>query len=106
MADQLMMPKLGFDMAEGRLIDWKIKVGDQVKKGDVIADIETDKATIEIEAAAGGKVLELLAQAGDVVAVGSPIATVGAEGEQVSSAQPGSQPKSAVAAEAPADSQS
>ena len=47
----------------------------------MIADIETDKATIEIEAAAGGKVLELLAQPGDVVAVGSPIATVGAEGE-------------------------
>ncbi|RPI92149.1 MAG: 2-oxo acid dehydrogenase subunit E2, partial [Chloroflexi bacterium] len=105
MAEQLMMPKLGFDMAEGRLIEWKIKVGDQVKKGDVIADIETDKATIEIEAAAGGKVLELLAQPNDVVAVGSPIATVGAEGEEVSSAQPGGdqQQKSEGRAEVPAE---
>ena len=81
MAEQLTMPKLGFDMAEGTLIAWKVGVGDKINKGDVIAEIETDKATIEIEAQAGGTVLKLLADSGDVVAVGAPIAYVGQEGE-------------------------
>ncbi|NLE50642.1 MAG: 2-oxo acid dehydrogenase subunit E2 [Chloroflexi bacterium] len=76
------MPKLGFDMAEGTLVNWTKAVGDTVSKGDVIAEIETDKATIEIEAQAGGTLLKFLAEPGDVVEVGAPIAYVGAEGEQ------------------------
>ncbi|MBN1966933.1 MAG: 2-oxo acid dehydrogenase subunit E2 [Anaerolineae bacterium] len=81
MAEALQMPKLGFDMAEGTLIAWTVAVGDTIEKGTVIAEIETDKATIEIEATAGGTVLELLANAGDVLPVGSTIAYVGAAGE-------------------------
>jgi pyruvate dehydrogenase E2 component (dihydrolipoamide acetyltransferase) len=83
MAEQLMMPKLGFDMAEGTLINWTVGVGDTVNKGDVIAEIETDKATIEIEAQAGGTILKLLAEPGDVLPVGSAIGYVGEEGEGV-----------------------
>ncbi len=83
MAENLTMPKLGFDMAEGTLISWKKQIGEMVNKGDVIADIETDKATIEIEAQTGGKLLEFLVQPGDVVPVGAAIAVVGAEGETV-----------------------
>jgi pyruvate dehydrogenase E2 component (dihydrolipoamide acetyltransferase) len=75
------MPKLGFDMAEGTLINWTKKIGDTINKGDVIAEIETDKATIEIEAQAGGTLIQFLAQPGDVVPVGAPIAYVGAAGE-------------------------
>jgi len=76
------MPKLGFDMAEGTLVNWTKAVGDTINKGDVIAEIETDKATIEIEAQHGGTLLQFLAEPGEVVAVGAPIAYVGAEGEQ------------------------
>jgi len=81
-AETLTMPKLGFDMAEGTLVNWTKAVGDTISKGDVIAEIETDKATIEIEAQHGGTILQFLAEPGDVVAVGAPIAYVGAEGEQ------------------------
>lgn len=81
MAEPIIMPKLGFDMAEGTLINWTVQIGQAIKKGDVIAEIETDKATIEIETTVEGTVLQLLAEPGDVVAVGSPIGYVGAEGE-------------------------
>jgi pyruvate dehydrogenase E2 component (dihydrolipoamide acetyltransferase) len=81
MADAITMPKLGFDMAEGTLVDWSKKVGDQLKEGDVIAEIETDKATIEIESFVTGTILALPAQPGDVLAVGSVIGWVGEPGE-------------------------
>jgi len=55
-AETLTMPKLGFDMAEGTLVNWTKAVGDTISKGDVIAEIETDKATIEIEAQHGGTI--------------------------------------------------
>ena len=97
MAEQLTMPKLGFDMAEGTLIAWKVGVGDKINKGDVIAEIETDKATIEIEAQAGGTVLKLLADSGDVVAVGAPIAYVGQEGE--AAPEDGAEPAAKAGAE-------
>jgi pyruvate dehydrogenase E2 component (dihydrolipoamide acetyltransferase) len=90
-AEELTMPKLGFDMAEGVLINWKKQVGEHINKGDVIADIETDKATIEIEAQAGGVILQFLANPGDAIPVGAPIAYVGAEGEATPGG--GGQPK-------------
>jgi pyruvate dehydrogenase E2 component (dihydrolipoamide acetyltransferase) len=82
MADPILMPKLGFDMAEGTLVTWTVEVGQEINKGDVIAEIETDKATIEIETTLSGTVLQLLAGPGDVVAVGSAIGYVGAPGEK------------------------
>ncbi len=103
MAETLTMPKLGFDMAEGTLIAWTKSVGDTINKGDVIAEIETDKATIEIEAQAGGTILKFLAEPGDVVPVGAPIAYVGAEGEQVpeeGAPPPAAEPPSQAEAEA------
>lgn len=99
MAETLTMPKLGFDMAEGTLVNWTKAIGDTVNKGDVIAEIETDKATIEIEAQAGGTILRFLAEPGDVVAVGAPIAYVGAEGEQPP--EDGAAPAAEAEAEAP-----
>ncbi len=86
MAEPIIMPKLGFDMAEGTLIRWTVEIGQAIKKGDVIAEIETDKATIEIESTVEGTVLQLLAQPGEVVAVGAPIGYVGAPDEAVAGA--------------------
>lgn len=97
MAEPILMPKLGFDMAEGTLIRWRVELGQTIKRGDVIAEIETDKATIEIETTVEGTVLQLLAGEGDVVAVGSPIGYVGAAGESVPGAAPAPAAKAASA---------
>jgi len=83
MAETISMPKLGFDMAEGLLVRWVKQVGDTINKGDVLAEIETDKATVEVESSASGVVLQLIAEQGTMVPVNAPIAIVGAEGEKV-----------------------
>lgn len=85
MAETINMPKLGFDMAEGTLVRWVKQVGEAINKGDVLAEIETDKATVEVESPAGGVVLQLIVNQGDVVPVNAPIAVVGAAGEKVDS---------------------
>lgn len=84
MAEYIVMPKLGFDMREGVLNSWSKGVGDQVEKGEVIAEIESDKANLELEAQAGGVLLKLLAGEGDVVPIGGNMAIVGEEGEDIS----------------------
>ena len=68
------MPNLGYEMEAGRIAAWLKQVGDPVARGEVIAEIETDKTTIEMEAAASGTVAEILAEAGAEVAVGEVIA--------------------------------
>lgn len=83
MADVVEMPKLGFDMAEGTLVRWVVSEGDSVSKGDVLAEIETDKATVEVESSYAGIVHKHLIPEGDIVPVGTPIAVIGAEGEEV-----------------------
>ncbi|MBE7534589.1 MAG: 2-oxo acid dehydrogenase subunit E2 [Anaerolineales bacterium] len=83
MAETINMPKLGFDMAEGTLVRWVKQVGENINKGDVLAEIETDKATVEVESPASGVVLQLIVNQGDVVPVNAPIAVVGAAGEKV-----------------------
>lgn len=82
MAELINMPKLGFDMQEGQLVNWLKKTGDTVAAGDVVAEIESDKATVEVEAYVDGTVLELLVEAGEWVPIGAPIAVVGLPGEQ------------------------
>jgi len=83
MAETIIMPKLGFDMAEGTLVRWVVTEGDQIHKGDVLAEIETDKATVEVESSATGMVLKHLVDEGAIVPVSTPIAVVGEEGEEV-----------------------
>lgn len=87
MAEIVTMPKLGFDMAEGTLVRWVINEGDKVEKGMPLAEIETDKATVEVESTYSGIMLRHLVNAGDVVPVNSPIAVVGAQGEEVDISQ-------------------
>jgi pyruvate dehydrogenase E2 component (dihydrolipoamide acetyltransferase) len=88
MAETINMPKLGFDMAEGLLVRWVRQVGETINKGDVLAEIETDKATVEVESSASGVVLQLIVDQGTMVPVNAPIAVVGAEGEKVDVASP------------------
>lgn len=84
MAETISMPKLGFDMAEGLLVRWVKQVGENINKGDVLAEIETDKATVEVESSASGVVLQLIVDQGAMVPVNAPIAIVGAAGEVIS----------------------
>jgi pyruvate dehydrogenase E2 component (dihydrolipoamide acetyltransferase) len=84
MADLVTMPKLGFDMAEGTLVRWVKAEGDTVEKGEVIAEIETDKATVEVESSHSGVVVRQLAEEGTTLPVNSPIAVVAEEGEEPS----------------------
>ena len=68
------MPRLGYDMEVGVVAGWLKAVGDSITRGDVIAEIETDKSTVEMEALASGTLAEIVHGAGDEVAVGEPIA--------------------------------
>lgn len=104
MADIVTMPKLGFDMAEGTLIRWAKKEGEKVEKGELLAEIETDKATVEVESQFSGVVLKHLVKEGTAVPVSKPIAAVGKEGETVDEAAMGAAKEVAPAnAEAKAD---
>ena len=84
MAEYIVMPKLGFDMREGVLNNWLKKVGESINKGEVVAEIESDKATLELEAQVAGTLLHLLHGPGDVVPIGANLAIVGQPGEDVS----------------------
>ena len=68
------MPNLGYDMETGRIARWLKQVGDQVERGEPIAEVETDKATVEMESVASGRLAEIVAEAGSEVAVGGVIA--------------------------------
>lgn len=81
MAEIVTMPKLGFDMAEGTLVRWVKAEGDPVAKADVIAEIETDKATVEVESGFDGVMFRHLAAEGTALPVNAPIAVV-TEGDE------------------------
>jgi pyruvate dehydrogenase E2 component (dihydrolipoamide acetyltransferase) len=81
---EIQMPKLSDTMTEGTLVSWKKKKGDKVSTGDVIAEIETDKATMEWESPEDGTLTEIYVEEGGKVNVGDKIAFIGEEGEQVS----------------------
>lgn len=83
MAELVTMPKLGFDMAEGTLVRWVKAEGQSVAKGEVLAEIETDKATVEVESQASGIVHKHLVGEKTTVPVGAPIAVIGEAGEAV-----------------------
>lgn len=111
MAEYIVMPKLGFDMREGVLNNWLKEVGDTVTKGEVIAEIESDKATLELESQVAGTILKLLEEPGAIVPIGANLAIVGEEGEDISSMDGGAAAasengQSAEAKEAPAEAQS
>ncbi len=83
MAEKIDMPKLGFDMAEGTLVRWVKAEGDTIIKGDILAEIETDKATVEVQSFSSGVLLKHLVDEGTSVPVGEPIAILGELGEEI-----------------------
>ena len=101
---ELKMPALSPTMEEGTLAKWLVKEGDEVSSGDILAEIETDKATMEFEAVDEGKIAKILVPEGtDGVKVGAPIAILAAEGEDVkaaASAAPKAEAKAEPKAEA------
>jgi pyruvate dehydrogenase E2 component (dihydrolipoamide acetyltransferase) len=99
MAETINMPKLGFDMAEGLLVRWVKQVGENINKGDVLAEIETDKATVEVESSASGVVLQLIVDQGTMVPVNAPIAVIGVAGEKVESKTVDSGPKTVASSQ-------
>jgi pyruvate dehydrogenase E2 component (dihydrolipoamide acetyltransferase) len=101
MAEIVAMPKLGFDMAEGKLIRWMRAEGETVEQGQVLAEIETDKATVEVEAAAGGVVRKHLVDEGASVPVGTAIAIIGTADEPLPEAAPAAAAKAPSARRAP-----
>jgi len=83
MPEAIIMPKTGMAMEEGVIISWKVQEGDVIQKGDIVAEIETDKTAMELESDCAGTVLKLLYQAGSTVPVTAPIAWVGEPGEKI-----------------------
>ena len=115
MADVIEMIQLSPTMEEGVLVEWMKNEGDAVEEGEVLAEVETDKATMEMESFYDGVLLKVLVPAGDAAPVGAPLAIIGEEGEDVSeliaslasggaapAAAPTEEPAAADAAPAPA----
>jgi pyruvate dehydrogenase E2 component (dihydrolipoamide acetyltransferase) len=102
MAMQILMPQLSPTMEEGRLAKWHVKEGDAVRSGDLVAEVETDKATMEVEAAEDGVIEKLLlAEGTDHVPVNHPIALLRVEDEVVSPAATKPEPKPEAAPSRP-----
>ncbi len=101
------MPSLGADMEEGKLVEWLVKPGDDVKKGDIVAVVETQKGAIEIEIFEAGQIGALLAEPGQTLPVGAPLARLGVADEAevtdpVAAPEPAIQASRAAALPAPA----
>ncbi|MBK5099294.1 MAG: dihydrolipoamide acyltransferase, partial [Gemmatimonadetes bacterium] len=84
MATKIVMAQLSPTMEEGRLLEWKVQEGDRVEPSDVLAEIETDKANMDIEALKGGVVRKIVVEAGATVPVGSIIGIIGEPDEDIS----------------------
>jgi pyruvate dehydrogenase E2 component (dihydrolipoamide acetyltransferase) len=97
---EIQMPKLSDTMTEGTLVSWKKKKGDKVSAGEVIAEIETDKATMEWESPEDGTLTEIYVEEGGKVNVGDKIAFIGGEGEEAASEEKEEAKKEEAPAEA------
>jgi pyruvate dehydrogenase E2 component (dihydrolipoamide acetyltransferase) len=98
MATELKVPTLGMDMEEATIVRWLVEEGAEVKKGDPVLEIDTDKTSFEIEAPADGSIRAIRGAAGETLAVGATLAFVAAPGEEIPDRQA---PTTAEAAEAP-----
>jgi pyruvate/2-oxoglutarate dehydrogenase complex dihydrolipoamide acyltransferase (E2) component len=84
MAQEIVMPKLGLSMEDGKIAKWLVKEGDAVKKGDMIFEVETEKLSQEVESDYSGTVLEIVVQEGETVDCGVKIMILGEPGEDIS----------------------
>ena len=97
MAEIINMPRLSDTMEEGTVAAWLKKVGDKIEEGDILAEIETDKATMEFESFHEGTLLYIGVQEGETTKVDQLLAIIGEEGEDISEALNGSAEKEASA---------
>jgi pyruvate dehydrogenase E2 component (dihydrolipoamide acetyltransferase) len=88
MAQLIDMPKLSDTMTVGTLVKWLKKEGDVIKAGDMLAEVETDKATMELESFFAGTLLKIFSAAGAQVAIGDPLCAIGKPGEVVAAPAP------------------
>ena len=98
MATKILMEALSPTMEEGRLVEWKKREGDAVAAGDVLAEVETDKAVMELVARASGTLLKQLVPAGSTVPVASPVGWIGQPGEAIADGQAAGRSEAQVAA--------
>ncbi|HXV35115.1 MAG TPA: dihydrolipoamide acetyltransferase family protein [Gaiellaceae bacterium] len=107
MSSQVTLPRLGQGMESGTIVRWLKAEGDAVEKGEVLYELDTEKATQEVEADASGTLLKILAQEGEEIDVGTAIAVIGEPGEEVPDAEPAAseaeEPKDEGEPEAPAE---
>lgn len=82
MAQTFTMPKFGMTMEEGKVIRWRKQPGESVTMGEVLLEVETDKAVMDVESDLAGEVLKHLATEGDTLKCGEPLALIGQPGEQ------------------------
>src|SRR5689334_10140126 len=101
MATEIVMPKLSDTMEEGKILKWLKKVGDKVDIGDIIAEVETDKADMEMEALDAGVLAELRVQEGEAAPVGAVIAVLSEDGAGVTPSVPKKEEKVVPVATAP-----
>ena len=85
---EIVMPRLSDSMEEGTILTWLKRVGDEIAVGDELVEIETDKANMAYESDVAGTLTEILAEEGDTLAIGSPIAVVGARDGEPKGAGP------------------
>src|ERR1700749_2573440 len=103
MAEVVKMPKMSDTMTEGVVAKWHKKVGDKVKSGDVLAEIETDKATMDFESYQDGTLLYIGVEEGKSVPVDAVIAVLGKDGEDYKTALDGAAPAQHAAEANPAE---
>jgi pyruvate dehydrogenase E2 component (dihydrolipoamide acetyltransferase) len=84
MASRVVMPKLSDTMEEGKILRWLKQEGDRVETGQTLAEVETDKATVEMEAYTNGVLRKIVAAPGETVAIGALIAVIGTPDEDIS----------------------
>jgi len=102
MANIIEMPKLSDTMVSGTLVRWLKKVGDPVKTGDILAEVETDKATMDLESFFDGVLVAVFIPAGSAVPIGAALCAVGKAGEKVAAPAPAAPQAAAAQAQAPA----
>src|SRR6187455_3213604 len=93
------LPDIGEGIAEAEIVAWHVKPGDVVKEDGRLADLMTDKATVEMESPVAGKVLEVAGEVGDVIAIGSPLVVLETEGDVGEAPAAAPAPKAAVVEE-------
>src|SRR5678815_1335429 len=102
MAHVFNMPQLGSTMEEGTILKWHKQVGDSIRQGETLLEIETDKATMEVESTATGVVRKLLAGPDSLIAIRTPIAIIGDADEPIDHLVNGASPPSESAGAPPA----